>query len=220
MNHRHAERRALVAEACGALAPYVASEMRPSLILSILQQMSTDADAIVRRAVVHSLTHLLPLLPDLEKLQAVSFCCLDKVDARSRLAVSLHTCLELINLHLSATAFHQTLHVCTLHASAKVQYMQRMSFLVHIRECQESERCRHGCNNSPATVQRCPLILCVFVQVQNLLLQLAKDPSQDVVDASFEHLLPGVLKWMADIRLLHTSLLPAVLSEIRALIER
>ncbi len=60
----------------------------------------------------------------------------------------------------------------------------------------------------------------VFMQVQNLLLQLAKDPSQDVVDASFEHLLPGVLKWMADIRLLHTSLLPAVLSEIRALIER
>ncbi|DBB17843.1 hypothetical protein WJX82_008236 [Trebouxia sp. C0006] len=126
VNHRHAERRALVAEACGALAPYVASEMRPSLILSILQQMSTDTDAIVRRAVVHSLTHLLPLLPDLDKFQAV----------------------------------------------------------------------------------------------QNLLLQLAKDPSQDVVDASFEHLLPGVLKWMADIRLLHTSLLPAVLSEIRALIER
>lgn len=126
VNHRHAERRALVAEACGALAPYVASEMRPSLILSILQQMSTDADAIVRRAVVHSLTHLLPLLPDLDKFQAV----------------------------------------------------------------------------------------------QNLLLQLAKDPSQDVVDASFEHLLPGVLKWMADISLLHTSLLPAVLSDIRALIER
>ncbi|DBA87750.1 hypothetical protein WJX77_004203 [Trebouxia sp. C0004] len=126
VNHRHAERRALVAEACGALAPYVASEMRPSLILSILQQMSTDADAIVRRAVVHSLTHLLPLLTDLDKFQAV----------------------------------------------------------------------------------------------QNLLLQLAKDPSQDVVDVSFEHLLPGILKWMADIRLLHTSLLPAVLSEIRGLIER
>ena len=89
VNHRHAERRALVAEACGALAPYVASEMRPSLILSILQQMSTDADAIVRRAVVHSLTHLLPLLPDLDKFQAVSFCCFDNVDARPRLVVSL-----------------------------------------------------------------------------------------------------------------------------------
>ena len=58
------------------------------------------------------------------------------------------------------------------------------------------------------------------MQVQNLLLHLAKDPSQDVVDASFEHLLPGILNWMADIRLLHTSLLPAVLGEIRALIER
>lgn len=72
MNHRHAERRALVAEACGALAPYVASEMRPSLILSILQQMATDSDAVVRRAIVHSLTHLLPLLPDLDKFSVVS----------------------------------------------------------------------------------------------------------------------------------------------------
>jgi hypothetical protein len=85
VNHRHAERRALVAEACGALAPYVAPEMRPSLILSILQQMSTDADAIVRRAVVHSLTHLLPLLPDLDKFQAVSFCCSGNTDACPRL---------------------------------------------------------------------------------------------------------------------------------------
>lgn len=124
VNHRHAERRALVAEACGALAPYVASEMRPSLILSILQQMSTDADAIVRRAVVHSLTHLLPLLPDLDKFQAVSICCFDSVNARPRLVVSLDTCLELINLHLSAKGFHSSLHVCTLHASAKVQYMK------------------------------------------------------------------------------------------------
>ena len=75
VNHRHAERRALVAEACGALAPYLASEMRPSLILSILQQMATDADALVRKAVVVNLTHLLPLLPDLEKFQPVSTCC-------------------------------------------------------------------------------------------------------------------------------------------------
>lgn len=58
------------------------------------------------------------------------------------------------------------------------------------------------------------------MQVQSLLLQLVKDPSQDVVDACFGHLLPGFLKWMADISLMHTSLLPAVLSEIRALVER
>ena len=74
MNHRHAERRALVAEACGALAPHVALEMRASLILSILQQMATDSDAIVRRAMAEALAHMLPLLPDLHKYQAVSTC--------------------------------------------------------------------------------------------------------------------------------------------------
>ena len=152
MNHRHAERRALVAQACGALAPYVASEMRPSLILSILQQMATDADAIVRRAVVHSLTHLLPLLPDLDKFQAVSICCFDNVDARPRLLVSLQTCLALIGLHLSAPASNSTLYVCNLHASAKLQYVQGLSCLAHIRQCQESDRCRYRCNNSPAVV--------------------------------------------------------------------
>ena len=73
VNHRHAERRALVAETCGALAPYVTADMRPSLVLSILQQMATDSDALVRQAVVHSLTHLLPLLLNLDKFQAVSF---------------------------------------------------------------------------------------------------------------------------------------------------
>lgn len=72
MNHRHAERRALVAETCGALALHVASDMRASLILSILQQMATDSDAIVRRATAQALAHLLPLLPDLHKFQAVS----------------------------------------------------------------------------------------------------------------------------------------------------
>lgn len=59
-----------------------------------------------------------------------------------------------------------------------------------------------------------------IMQVQTLLLQLVKDPSQDVVDACFEHLLPGLLGWMSDINLLHTSLLPAVLSDVRALVER
>lgn len=118
VNHRHAERRALVAEASGALAPYVASEMRPSLILSILQQMSTDADAIVRRAVVHSLTHLLPLLPDLDKFQAVSICCFDNVDARPRLLI--------ISTHLSgnnrSASVYASLKLCNLHA--KLQDME------------------------------------------------------------------------------------------------
>ena len=72
MNHRHAERRALVAGACGALAPHVAPEMRASLILSILNEMATDSHAIVRQATARALAHLLPLLPDLHKFQAVN----------------------------------------------------------------------------------------------------------------------------------------------------
>ncbi|KAL3158276.1 hypothetical protein ABBQ38_010522 [Trebouxia sp. C0009 RCD-2024] len=126
VNHRHAERRALVAETCGALALHVASDMRASLILSILQQMATDSDAIVRRATAQALAHLLPLLPDLHKFQAV----------------------------------------------------------------------------------------------QGLLLQLAKDHSQDVVDTAFEQLLPALLAWMADTDLLYTALLPSILTDLQASLER
>ena len=59
-----------------------------------------------------------------------------------------------------------------------------------------------------------------YLQVQSLLLQLAKDPSQDVVDTAFEQLLPALLAWMADTDLLYTALLPAILTDIRASVER
>ena len=42
--------------------------------------MATDADALVRKAVVVNLTHLLPLLPDLEKFQPVSTSCSQKAE--------------------------------------------------------------------------------------------------------------------------------------------
>ena len=41
--------------------------------------MATDSDAIVRRAMAEALAHLLPLLPDLHKFQAVSTCLIDTV---------------------------------------------------------------------------------------------------------------------------------------------
>lgn len=53
------------------MAPLLAADMRPSLILSILQQMSTDTDAVVRQATVRGLAVLLPLLPDCTKYPAV-----------------------------------------------------------------------------------------------------------------------------------------------------
>ena len=72
VNHKYPERRMLVAEACGRLAGSVAAEMRPSLVLSILQQLATDASPAVRRTVVFSLSVLLPYLPDTSKYPMVS----------------------------------------------------------------------------------------------------------------------------------------------------
>eukprot|EP01114_Cavostelium_apophysatum_P013423 TRINITY_DN3251_c0_g1_i1.p1 TRINITY_DN3251_c0_g1~~TRINITY_DN3251_c0_g1_i1.p1 ORF type:complete len:976 (-),score=360.72 TRINITY_DN3251_c0_g1_i1:1541-4468(-) len=55
ITNKHPERRILVAESCGALAVYVRPELRPSLILSILQQLTVDRDPLVREAVARNL---------------------------------------------------------------------------------------------------------------------------------------------------------------------
>ncbi|KAK9863677.1 hypothetical protein WJX84_001378 [Apatococcus fuscideae] len=79
VNHKYPERRMLVAEACGRLAGSVAAEMRPSLVLSILQQLATDASPAVRRTVVFSLSVLLPYLPDTSKYPMVEALLLQLV---------------------------------------------------------------------------------------------------------------------------------------------
>lgn len=56
ISHKYIERRLLVAESCGVLAPYVPAEIRSSLLLSMLQQMLQDKSEVVREAVVKSLT--------------------------------------------------------------------------------------------------------------------------------------------------------------------
>lgn len=71
VGHRHAERRVLVAEAVGDLAPLVAPEMRGSLLLSILQQLACDEDSAVRLATTCRLATLLPHLPDSDKFPLV-----------------------------------------------------------------------------------------------------------------------------------------------------
>lgn len=57
----HEERRILCADACGWLAPSVQHEMRISLLLSILHQLSQDRSAVVRAAAVVNLARLLVL---------------------------------------------------------------------------------------------------------------------------------------------------------------
>jgi hypothetical protein len=51
IHDEHDERRVLVADSCGAIAKYIRAELRPSLLLSILQQLLTDKSHIVRQAV-------------------------------------------------------------------------------------------------------------------------------------------------------------------------
>lgn len=63
------------------------------------------------------------------------------------------------------------------------------------------------------------MLICVL-QVQSLLIQLVKDPSQDVVDLAFDSLLTSILEWTSKTDLLHTSLLPAILSDMRGQVER
>ncbi|XP_025066797.1 lisH domain and HEAT repeat-containing protein KIAA1468 homolog isoform X6 [Alligator sinensis] len=70
INHKYPERRLLVAESCGALAPYLPKEIRSSLVLSMLQQMLTEDKAdLVREAVIKSLGIIMGYIDDPDKYQ-------------------------------------------------------------------------------------------------------------------------------------------------------
>jgi hypothetical protein len=65
VDHKHEERRMLVAETCGRLAPVLGVGLRSSLLLTMLQQQAeTDAEAAVRLCVVRNLRALLDADPD------------------------------------------------------------------------------------------------------------------------------------------------------------
>eukprot|EP01112_Ceratiomyxa_fruticulosa_P021701 TRINITY_DN7733_c0_g2_i1.p1 TRINITY_DN7733_c0_g2~~TRINITY_DN7733_c0_g2_i1.p1 ORF type:complete len:1130 (+),score=246.13 TRINITY_DN7733_c0_g2_i1:74-3463(+) len=61
INDKRDERRVLVADSCGILAVYAPQELRPSLLLSILQQMLDDKSPMVRAAVAKNLSLLVNL---------------------------------------------------------------------------------------------------------------------------------------------------------------
>ncbi|XP_054287320.1 RAB11-binding protein RELCH homolog [Macrosteles quadrilineatus] len=68
MNHKHMERRLLVAEACSALSPYISAGLRNSLVLSILQQLlSEDREEAVRVSCVKSLALIVAFMADTDK---------------------------------------------------------------------------------------------------------------------------------------------------------
>jgi len=68
--HRHVERRLLVAEACGALAPHIPPELRGSLLLSMLQQMLEDSMEDIREAATRSLGVIVGFVDDDDKYQS------------------------------------------------------------------------------------------------------------------------------------------------------
>ena len=68
--HRHVERRLLVAEACGALAPHIPPELRGSLLLSMLQQMLEDSLEDIREAATRSLGVIIGFVDDDDKYQS------------------------------------------------------------------------------------------------------------------------------------------------------
>jgi hypothetical protein len=67
ITHKYTERRLLVAESCGTLCPYLQSEIRSSLVLSMLQQMLDDKSDEVRTAVVRSLGLIVAFIDDEDK---------------------------------------------------------------------------------------------------------------------------------------------------------
>ncbi|KAG0609564.1 hypothetical protein M758_8G193900 [Ceratodon purpureus] len=71
IDHKYEERRLLVAQSCGELGQLVGSEMRTSLILSIIQQLVSDPASVVREAAAHNLALLLPLFSNMDKYSKV-----------------------------------------------------------------------------------------------------------------------------------------------------
>lgn len=109
INHKYPERRLLVAEACGALAPYLPKEIRSSLVLSMLQQMLTEDKAdMVREAVVKSLGIIMGYIDDPDKYsQGFELMLLSLGDPSERVVSATHQvfipafaawCTELRNL--------------------------------------------------------------------------------------------------------------------------
>ncbi|KAF7662839.1 hypothetical protein LDENG_00224710 [Lucifuga dentata] len=92
INHKYPERRLLVAEACGALAPYLPKEIRSSLVLSMLQQMLAEDKAdMVREAVVKSLAIIMGYIDDPDKYsQGFELMLLSIGDPSERVVNAVH----------------------------------------------------------------------------------------------------------------------------------
>lgn len=76
LGHKFPERRLLVAEACGAIAPMLRPDMRSSLLLSILRQMEQEeSNDKVRVGIVKSLAIVISVLEDEDKYSQLLNLC-------------------------------------------------------------------------------------------------------------------------------------------------
>jgi hypothetical protein len=104
ISHKYYERRLLVAEACGVLAPYTPPELRGSLVLSILNQMlAEDKAESVRQAVCRSLAVLVAFTDDDGKFKQSWELLLKALRDNSQLVVS--TAYSVLLPALAAWAF-------------------------------------------------------------------------------------------------------------------
>ncbi|GLJ30945.1 hypothetical protein SUGI_0616900, partial [Cryptomeria japonica] len=121
INHKYEERRLLVAQSCGELAQFVRSEIRTSLILSIVQQLLEDSAAVVREAAAHNLALLLPLFPNTDKYFKVEEMMFQLVCDPSGTVVET-TLKELVPTVVSwGNRLDNVLHVLLSHLLASAQ---------------------------------------------------------------------------------------------------
>jgi hypothetical protein len=73
INNQYEERRVLVAEACGWLAPHVKPELRLSLLLSIVSQLASDKSPLVRAATATNIARILQLDDNAESADTKKF---------------------------------------------------------------------------------------------------------------------------------------------------
>lgn len=74
INHKSEERRMLVAEACSILAPHIHTEMRSSLMFSILKEIiEQEKSEQVRVSAAKSLSILINYIKDEQKFNQVNF---------------------------------------------------------------------------------------------------------------------------------------------------
>lgn len=78
IGHKYVERRLLVAEACGGLAPFLPDYIRSSLVWSMLKQMlSDDRNEAVREAVTKSLALVVAFIENVDKYEQAYELLLD-----------------------------------------------------------------------------------------------------------------------------------------------